>query len=128
MLAANPILSLISVDICLHSYTLPCARLLKSIHSNRFQFIQGRSEDVLNSLDPARMDFVHIDGGHDPSAARFDLQWFTSKAPKGCLLLVDDCYVGHIREVLGGQVRVGLIRPAHNGLPSSGENQLFIRC
>ena len=127
MLAAEPFLRLTSVDNCSHPYAVPCSQVVQAHFGERFQLACGRSDEVLGEIDAEGVDFVHIDGGHDPAAFRFDLGWFCKQARKGCRLLVDDAYVAHISAALAEQVKAGILHPAHSGLPSSGENLLFVK-
>lgn len=127
MLEAEPLLRLTSVDICSHVYTRPCSQTLQSSYSERFQFIPGRSDSVLGGIDGGQFDFVHIDGGHDLESVKFDLGWFCDNAARGCRLLVDDAYVPRIANGLAERVGTGTLRPVHVGLPSSGENRLFVK-
>ena len=127
MLAADPFLRLTSVDICSHPYTVPSSRVLERHYAERFQFVPARIDEGLAKIDAERVDLVHIDGGHDPKSVDFDLNWFCEKAAKGCRLLVDDIYVAHISEALAERVKVGTLAKARSGLPSSGENQLFVK-
>ena len=127
MLATDPFLRLTSVDICSHPYAIPCSRVLERHYAERFQFVPARSDEGLAKIDAERVDFVHIDGGHDPDAVNFDLDWFCEKAARGCRLLVDDIYVAHISGALADRVKAGILAKARSGLPSSGENQLFVK-
>jgi hypothetical protein len=125
MLEAEPFLRLTSVDVCDHSYTPPCSATLRDFYCDRFAFLAGRSEAVLNGIDMEVVDFVHVDGGHDPASVEFVLHWFCEKAKAGCYLMVDDAFVGVIDAGLEEMTASGRLERAYCNFPSSGENLLF---
>ncbi len=129
-LLENPELSLTVVDLASHSYTRGCAEVLADIFPGRIEFRFGDSRSVLQLSHGSRAsdyDLVHIDGGHEPDVFRHDLDWWVSTSKPGSKLLVDDVYVSHIRRTLETQVVAARIRESDPGLPSSGENQLYVR-
>lgn len=127
LLGSEPGLSLTSVDLGGHDYSQACANFLSMKYGNRFKCLWGDSKLLLPEIDVSRIDFVHIDGGHDPETATFDLEWFGRTAPVGCLLLVDDSYDPYINQLLTSMVEEGILSHNNPGFPSTGENLLFAK-
>jgi hypothetical protein len=129
-LLENPELMVTAVDLASHSYTRACARVLADIFPGRIEFRFSDSRSVLQLSQGWRAsdyDLVHIDGGHGPEVFEHDLDWWVSTSKPGSKLLVDDAYVPHISGALETEVVAARIRESDPGLPSSGENQLYIR-
>jgi hypothetical protein len=129
-LLENPELSVTTVDLASHSYTKPCAAVLAETFPGRIAFRWGDSRSVLQLSQGLRArdyDLVHIDGGHGADVFRHDLDWWMSTSEPGSRLLVDDSYVPRIGGLLEVEVAAARIRESNPGLPSSGENQLFVR-
>jgi hypothetical protein len=127
MLEAEPKLTLTSVDIAIHDYVRPCGEVVAATYGKRFELITEDSRVAIKDIDLARFDFVHIDGGHGEDIFTTELDWFCANGDLGTQMLVDDCYVGYIRAALERKVQQGLIRSVKTDLPTSGENELFIR-
>ncbi len=127
ILNAEPEMRLASIDIGLHPYTFPCAKAVEALFPHRFSFHVGDSRQALARINAAPLDFVHIDGGHGPEVVAFDVNWFCENAPVGCRLLLDDAYVEYIGAITDALVSEGRLKRMNAGLPSSGENQLFIK-
>lgn len=129
MLGANPNLHLTCVDIGSHRYASGCADRVYATFGDRLQMIWGDSRAMLaqsnSTLRGKDLDFVHVDGSHEPSAINADLAWFISEARDGCRLMMDDAYVPWIKRALSRLVSRRLITEMHPGLPSTGENRLF---
>jgi hypothetical protein len=129
-LSENPDLELTVVDIAEHGYTRECAQVLANAFPGRVKCRWGDSRSLLRRSRGFRattFDLVHVDGGHGEEVFRHDLDWWLSTSQPGCRLLVDDAYVAHIRGLLEDALAGGEIREAAAGLPSSGENRLFVR-
>jgi predicted O-methyltransferase YrrM len=129
-LLGNPDLDVVAVDLARHSYTRVCAEILSESFPGRIVFHWGDSTSVLDSsegLKAAEFGLVHIDGGHSKDVFRHDLNWWISSSQPGSKLLVDDAYVPHIKGSLEMEVVAERIRGFSSGLPSSGENQLYVR-
>jgi hypothetical protein len=102
MLTANPNLRLVSADICMHPYTIPCFEYLKERFGDRLNFIAGNS---LESI-PAALSFYNdynvyiIDGGHGLSVAEADLATIIANARPDSLILFDDSDWPELRAML----------------------------
>ena len=130
LLTANPNLSLLSFDICMHEYTIPCFSYLKSRFGSRINLINGNS---LETLPPAlaqnnNFDVFIIDGGHGLAVAEADFCNIISRAPKNSLILFDDSDWYELRVMLDFYVFAGKVLPIidtegyiHN------TNQMFFR-
>ncbi|MBW2269358.1 MAG: class I SAM-dependent methyltransferase [Deltaproteobacteria bacterium] len=129
-LLENPELRLQVVDLADHKYSKPCAELLAERFPGRIEFRWGDSKSILRRIrgwKAKNFDLVHIVGGHAEDVFQHDLSWWLSTSKPGNKLLVDDAYVGHMRGRLEAESVAARIRETHPGLPSSGENRLFVR-
>ncbi len=130
MLTANPELKLVSADICMHAYTLPCFDYLKMRFGDRIDFISGNSLEsmpVALSFDND-FDVYIIDGGHGITVAEADLANIIAKARPDSLILFDDSDWPALRAMLDFYVLARKIIPLsdvqgyiHN------TNQMFFR-
>ena len=130
VLSKNPVTQVSVVDIDNHKYVRPCVDILTGLFPGRVNCQFGDSRALLDATrgyHASDFDLVHIDGGHGGDVFLSDIQWWLSTSRSGNKLLVDDAYVAHIARSLDEQVRQGSIRESDPGLPSSGENRLYIR-
>ena len=130
LLTANPNLNLLSIDICMHDYTIPCFEYLKSRFGSRIDFVNGNSLVALPLALAVDNDFdvFIIDGGHGVDVAEADLCNVISRAPKNSLILFDDSDWPALRVMLNFYVLSGKLNPIidtegyiHN------TNQMFFR-
>ncbi len=127
MLEAEPKLKLTSIDIAIHDYVRPCGEVLKKAYRKRFDLVADDSLNAIREIDLSKFDFVHIDGGHGAEVFIPELDWFCANATSGTRMVVDDCYVSYIRAAIDRKIELGLIKSEKNELPTSGENELFVR-
>jgi predicted O-methyltransferase YrrM len=75
ILASNPKVTYLGVDIGEHSYTREAGRILQNYFGDRFNLLIGDSQDVLPKLklEKQRYDLIHIDGGHSYQQCLSDL-------------------------------------------------------
>lgn len=95
MLAANPGLEYLGVDIGRHAYTAPAATFLRDA-TGRCKVVMGDSARVLPVLaveDVEPFDLVHVDGAHDLPSAVADLLNARSLMQPDGLLIVDDMHL-----------------------------------
>lgn len=59
-------------------------------YSDIWQFLQGRSNEVLSNVEESGFDFVLHDGAHDGKTVLEDLQFIIPKMKKNGILLVHD--------------------------------------
>lgn len=91
MLSANPNLYLTCVDICDHSYTIPCYNRLKEMFGNRISLIQGNSIVECTRMDSAvKYNLFHIDGGHDDLCITSDILNCIRLTADESVFVVDD--------------------------------------
>ena len=130
MLLENPEVRITAVDIGSHAYSRPCADVLAREFGGRLRFLWGDSRTVLEAsegLAARDFDLVHIDGGHGDDVFAHDLGWWLETSNPGGLLLVDDVYAPNLERRIHIELEMGRIRTIDPHLPSSGENQLFVR-
>ena len=90
MLAANPNVSVTSVDTCYHTYSRPCFEYLQSIFGSRISLIAQQSSDIWRGLDAGKFDGYHVDGGHDLVTAGMDMDNCINRGSHGSVILFDD--------------------------------------
>ena len=75
-------------------YSLEAVRdLLKKFEKN-IHLIQGNSNKVLNKMDMSKIDYVFLDGGHEYSTVKNDLDNCIEVIKKGGTVLCDDYNLG----------------------------------
>lgn len=89
MLFANKQIKLTCVDICYHSYTVPCFEAIQKVFGERIQLIRGDSTKVMSNLTN-KYDLIHIDGGHDNFVTTNDIINSYRLSKKGTVLIMDD--------------------------------------
>ena len=102
MLSAHPSVQIIAFDLCEHSYTQPCFQVLAAAFPGRIQLIAGKSQQTLPRWardSELRADLLHIDGDHDPQAARTDLQNAKQVARDGAWVVFDDTCFSPLKAV-----------------------------
>ncbi|CAK9107010.1 Elongation factor 2 (EF-2) [Durusdinium trenchii] len=103
MLFAHPKVRIIAFDLCEHSYTEPCFQILVTAFPGRIQLVPGRSQQTLprwaQNHRNSRADLLHIDGDHDPHAARADLRNAKAVARDEAWVVFDDTCFSPLRAV-----------------------------
>jgi hypothetical protein len=131
MLGHNPALKLLCLDSGTRNYCSPCADLISERFKHRFRIHYGNSREVLYELAGIiplqELDFVHLDGSREVNDFIFDIGWFMELAPVGCRLIVNNIYETHISEITQFLLNKNLLQPYNPGLPSCGENKLFVK-
>lgn len=127
MLAANPNLKLITIDICHYLYTEKCAQHLSNIYKDRFAFYKGSSQQILkNKKANINFDFIHVDGGHGLNDFYFDIDWSEKNLSPGGRLLIDDAYLpDYVKYLFYKQEQEVFKQINPEGMKSSGENILM---
>eukprot|EP00435_Cladocopium_sp_Y103_P072469 s352_g40.t1 len=114
MLSAHPQLRIIAFDLCEHSYTRPCFNILADAFPGRLQLVPGRSQQTLPRWareNQLRADLIHIDGAHEPEAAKADLQNAKAVARHGAWVVFDDTCFSPLRAVWGEALESQLVEP-----------------
>ncbi|CAE7884584.1 eEF2 [Symbiodinium microadriaticum] len=102
MLSAHPKLQVIAFDLCEHAYTKPCFDILAAAFPGRLRLVPGKSQQTLpkwTAENSERADLVHIDGDHDPAAARTDLRNAKTAARSGAWVVFDDTCFSPLKAV-----------------------------
>jgi predicted O-methyltransferase YrrM len=95
-LLSNDSVHITCVDNCSHQYTLACSDKIKNKFGNRFQFIQGDSQQVLQSLHKS-YNLIHIDGCRHASVAKSDIIQSYRLSKKETILVMDDYNFAHLK-------------------------------
>lgn len=129
MMTANPQLELVSLDICHHRYTRPCAEYLLSAFKGRLQFVTGDSRTELPKLlaRDNRFDAYLIDGGHGLQVAETDLINVLNHARDGNVLCFDDTDLAPLRILVDVYMLQGFLTPLIDPRFLPGEGQAFFR-
>ncbi|CAE7746562.1 efbA, partial [Symbiodinium pilosum] len=93
MLLAHPKLQVIAFDLCEHAYTRACFDILQAAFPGRLRLVPGKSQQTLPRWvadHEERADLIHIDGDHDPQAAKADLKNARALARLGAWVVFDD--------------------------------------
>lgn len=92
MLTITPDVHITCVDICEHTYTIPCYEWISKKFPNRIRFVKGNSEEVLPELikENIKYDMIHIDGGHSVKTFFHDAENSIRMSKKDTVLVVDD--------------------------------------
>jgi hypothetical protein len=98
MLNSNPNTHITCLDICSHSYTMPCYNAIKKHYGDRIELIQGNSALLLSELD-AKYDLIHIDGAHDDCISICDMANSYRLAKNGSVIIMDDYDFDHLRTI-----------------------------
>lgn len=90
-MSANTNLWYTSIDVCIHSYTRPCARVVAELYGSRFQFLAGGSALHLPRLSPTgRRTLFAIDAGHRARDLELDLYNTLRLLRSGDSVWIDD--------------------------------------
>jgi mannosyltransferase OCH1-like enzyme len=89
LLNSNPNINLTCVDICIHSYSIPCYNKIKEFYGDRINLQIGSSVDVVPKL-PKLYDLIHIDGAHQYSIALEDIINSYYISSRKSILIMDD--------------------------------------
>ncbi|CAE6909356.1 HYDIN [Symbiodinium natans] len=122
LLSAHPKLKVVAFDLCEHAYTKPCFDVLAAAFPGRLRLVPGKSQQTLpkwaadneeRALAPflkgPGADLVHIDGDHDPAAARADLRNAKSVARSGAWVVFDDTCFSPLKAVWAEMLETKLI-------------------
>jgi Methyltransferase domain len=111
LLTANPQLRLTCVDLCQHTYTVPCFEYLKNRFGDRIELIQSNSLLAFPLLASRRADFglYIIDGGHGLTTAEVDLFNVIQFGRKGSVICFDDSDSAGLRVILNMYMLAGKI-------------------
>lgn len=99
MMLANQRAKVVAFDLCEHTYTKPCAKVLQSIFGqDRLHLVEGSSNATLPEYHQrhpnVRFDLFHVDGGHQYRQALTDLesccQMAHQDAENTSILVLDD--------------------------------------
>ena len=75
-------------------YSLEAVKDLLKKFENNVHLIQGNSNNVLKKIDMGKIDYVFLDGGHDYSTVKNDLDNCIEVIKKGGTVLCDDYNLG----------------------------------
>lgn len=90
-MSVNADLRYTSIDVCLHRYTQPCARVVTEFYGARFQFLAGGSSLHLPQLTHSgHSTLFAIDGGHSRRQLESDLYYVTGLAHAADYIWIDD--------------------------------------
>ena len=101
-LLANPRAAIVNIDLCVHAYTRSAFDVIVATGAN----VQLVCEDSLSALprlslgDAPSFDLVHVDGGHGKHACFHDIVNAKRLASPETILVVDDVWKPHIKEVV----------------------------
>lgn len=111
LLAANPLLHLTCIDICEHSYSLPCFNYLESQFPGRITLINSDSRMAIPLLSKVNKHYgaFIIDGGHGIDTAETDLLNVINYSSKGSVICFDDSDSPYLRTMLNMYMLKGLI-------------------
>ncbi len=111
LLASNPLLQLTCIDICEHSYSLPCFNYLSSQFPGRISLINSDSRMAMPMLAKINNnnDAFIIDGGHGIDVAETDLLNIITYSKKGSIICFDDSDSPYLRTLLNMYMLKGLI-------------------
>jgi predicted O-methyltransferase YrrM len=110
MLMSNPDLHITCVDICSHSYTIPCYNAIKQHYGERIQFLKGNSALVLSKLN-AKYDLIHIDGAHDIYIGTSDVVNSYRLSKNGSVIIMDDYDFEHLRTLWDNNMSIYQFKP-----------------
>lgn len=89
MLAERPDVTITSIDIGHHAYTLEAKKYVDKLFPNRHTLLIGDSQSVMKTIH-GQWDLFFIDGGHEYAVAKSDIDQCLRLAKPGDLLIVDD--------------------------------------
>jgi hypothetical protein len=100
-LYSNPNIKIKSYDICSHKYSEKCADYIKKQKIYDFDLIKGDSRETLKkNEDGFIFELIHIDGGHGVDLVKNDLNNCKKFSDKNTILIFDDSYHPHIKEII----------------------------
>jgi hypothetical protein len=107
---ANPLLKLLTFDICQHEYTLPCVLELVNKYNCNILLIIGDSLETLRDYQVThKYDFIHIDGSHGVDLFESDLINSKKFAHEKTYVIIDDINIPHIENIVGKYIYKGEI-------------------
>lgn len=89
MLLCNPHATITCLDICEHTYTVPCFNVLKKMFGSRIHLVQGSSMETLPLVE-GDFDIIHVDGGHGDVVVENDCKHTMRLARKRTIIIMDD--------------------------------------
>lgn len=96
MLISNPLLKITCIDLCEHTYSLPCYKKIKSFFGDRIKMITGDSIKVLQNIN-YKYDLIHIDGGNSSGIIKSDIINSYRLSKPGTILIMNDYNLKNIR-------------------------------
>jgi len=131
-LYSNPNIHVLSFDICVHSYSEPCAAYIQKLPDTDFLLVTGDSTTTLLHYKPCKVfDLIHIDGGHGIIVAESDLVHCKRFASNDTLVIFDDAHDHEIECMLNRLVKEEIIVEADYhalGLHKIAEHRVFRYC
>ena len=106
-----PNVSVTSLDICKHDYTLPAVEIVKEKYKERFNFIESCSKKYLDDIKknlnifPKNVDIFHIDGHHFYDNAISDINLCLHTNTK--YALIDDTDLFQVKRSLSHFLKKG---------------------
>lgn len=104
MLMANPNLKVISVDIGMHGYTVPCYNEMKTLFGDRITLVIGDSMVALPPINE-KFDVINIDGGINMELVVNDTIHSYRLAKSKSIIIMNNCSMNIIwckyKELLG---------------------------
>ena len=110
MLMSNPNLHITCVDICSHSYTIPCYNAIKAHYGERIHFLKGNSAFVLSKLK-TKYDVIHIDGAHDIYIGTSDIVNSYRLSKNGSVIIMDDYDFYHLKSIWDNNMNIYDLKP-----------------
>lgn len=71
----------------------PAFEKAQKLLGDRAYLYKGRSVDIANTIEDNSLDFVYIDGAHDYTNVRADIEAWTPKVREGGIVSGDDYYL-----------------------------------
>jgi len=111
-LLSNPSCHVTIFDICSHAYTMPCFNYLSTLFPGRLDIHPGDSTvtipKYIKDNPGAHFHLIHIDGSHEESIARQDLENSMRLAQR--YIIWDDTQMSHLNQMFDDTVKAGLFR------------------
>jgi hypothetical protein len=89
MLLSNPTIHIECIDICIWSHTEKCVEYLNRVFNNRVTLRKGDSRVVLPTMT-GQFDLIHVDGSHDISVIREEMNYMSRLETNNSVYVFDD--------------------------------------